>query len=70
VPCREEPSRTYHLRDGRTVTIILRDSVVVEDPYMNIARARALEARTGSDVTYGRIDRDIRDNLIKTNLAI
>lgn len=68
--CRLEASRTYHLQDGRSVTVILRDSVVVEDPYMNMARARAYAVRTGDDQLPERVDKDIRDRLIKTNISI
>lgn len=68
--CREEYSRTYYLAGGRAVTVILRTTVVVEDPYLNLARAKGLSVRTGEAVIPDRIGRDIRDRLIKTNISI
>lgn len=68
--CRDEYSRTYYLANGRTVTVILRTTIVAEDPYLNLARAKALSVRTGEDVIPDRIGRDIRDRLIKTNISI
>jgi hypothetical protein len=51
------------------MTVILRDTLVVEDPYINLARAKALSVRTGEPNTSDRIPRVIKDYLIKTNIT-
>ena len=68
--CRTELSLTLPLANGRTVTTILRDSVSPDDPYINLARARALEVRTGEPFNAQRVERSVKDVLIKTNITI
>jgi hypothetical protein len=52
------------------VTVIVRDSVVPEDPYLVLARAKALSIRTGEPFNASRTTRPIKDLLIKTNISI
>jgi len=68
--CRIEAERRYTLANGRVVTVILRDSIVPEDPYLNLARAKMLSIRTGEAFDANRISRQIKDYLIKTNVSI
>ena len=68
--CRVEAYRRYPLANGKVVTVILRNSVVPEDPYLNLARAKALSVRTGEAFDSNRIPRRIKDALIKTNITI
>jgi hypothetical protein len=68
--CREEYERRYPLANGRIVTVIVRDTVVVEDPYLNLARAKALSVRTGEAYDADRTTPAIKDHLIKTNVSI
>ena len=68
--CREEYKRTYALANGRMVTFIIRKTLVPEDPYMSLARAKALSVRTGEEYASDRVDKTIRDHLIKTNVEI
>jgi hypothetical protein len=68
--CRAEYERRYCLRNGRIVTIILRDTIIIEDPYLNLARAKALSVLTGEAFDSNRISRPIKDCLVKTNLSI
>lgn len=68
--CRLEAERVYKLAGGRTVRVILRDSIVPEDPYLSIARAKALSVRTGEALDVDRTPRIIKDFLIKTNISI
>lgn len=68
--CREEYRRSYSLADGRRVTYIIRESVIPEDPYLSLARAKALTVRTGEAFASERVSKEIRDYLIKTNIAI
>lgn len=66
---RTEVSQSFSLANGRLMTVILRDTLVVEDPYINLARAKALSVRTGEPNTSDRIPRVIKDYLIKTNIT-
>lgn len=68
--CRIEEERVYPMANGRIVTVILRNSVVVEDPYLSLARAKALSVRTAEAFDSDRTSRAIKDHLIKTNVSI
>jgi len=68
--CRVEGERRYTLANGRVVTVILRNSIVPEDPYLNLARAKMLSVRTGEAFDANRISKTIKDYLIKTNVSI
>ena len=68
--CRLELERRYPLANGRIVTVTVRDSVVPEDPYLVLARAKALSVRTGEAFNASRTNRSIKDFLIKTNISI
>jgi hypothetical protein len=66
---RNEVSQSFSLASGRLMTFILRDTIVPEDPYLNMARAKALSVRTGEPYDADRIPRSIKDYLIKTNIT-
>lgn len=68
--CRVELERRYPLANGRVVTIVVRDSIVPEDPYLVLARAKALSVRTKEAFSAPRTTRSIKDFLIKTNVSI
>lgn len=68
--CRLEEERRYPLANGRIVTVILRNAIVVEDPYLNLARAKALSVRTAEAFDADRTSPAIKDHLIKTNVSI
>jgi hypothetical protein len=68
--CRLELERRYPLANGRVVTVIVRNSVTPEDPYLVLARARALSVRTREAFSGERTKRSIKDFLIKTNISI
>jgi hypothetical protein len=68
--CRTVLTRKFPLATGRIITIILRDRLSCDDPYINLARAKALSLRTGESFNSNRINRSIRDSLIKTNISI
>lgn len=68
--CREEYKRTYALAGGRMVTFIVRRTLVPEDPYLSLARAKALSVRTGEEYASDRVSKAIRDHLIKTNVEV
>ena len=68
--CRIEAERRYPLANGRVVIVTLRNTVTVEDPYLILARAKALSVRTGESILADRTSRSIKDYLIKTNISI
>lgn len=68
--CRLEAERVYPLANGRVVTVTLRKTVTPEDPYLVLARAKGLSARTGEPVDADKTPRSVKDYLIKTNISI
>jgi hypothetical protein len=68
--CRLEMERRYPLANGQIVTVIIRNSVTPEDPYLVLARAKALSVRTSEGLNAERTTRTIKDFLIKTNISI
>jgi hypothetical protein len=50
--------------------VIVRSSVTPEDPYLVLARAKALSVRTSEAFSAERTKRSIKDFLIKTNISI
>jgi hypothetical protein len=66
---RDQYVQTFSLAGGRMVSVILRDTLVPVDPYINMARATALSIRTGEMYDSDRVDRTIKDYLIKTNVS-
>ncbi len=58
---------------GQRVTIIVRDTVVPEDPFLNMVRAAAYPYMMGGGSTrfpVPPVDKDIKDALIKTSMTI
>lgn len=55
---------------GRRVTIIIREDITPEDPYLNLARAAAYSIATGSVFPAPRVPRSIKDHLIRSNITI
>ncbi|CAB4130987.1 hypothetical protein UFOVP276_145 [uncultured Caudovirales phage] len=66
---RTEVIKSYSLANGRLFTVILRDTIVPEDPYINMARAKALSLRTGEPYDADRVDQSIKHYLIKTSIT-
>ncbi len=50
------------------VRVIVRDTVVVEDPYLNLVRAAAFQVSEGGAFPVPPVGRDIKNFLIKTEL--
>ena len=66
---RSEYVQVFSLSGGRMMSVILRDTLVPVDPYINMARATAFSIRTGEPYDSDRIDHKIKDYLIKTNIS-
>lgn len=54
---------------GRRVVVVVRQDLVVEDPYLNLARAQAYAIATGEPFPAPPVSRSIKDYLIRTNLG-
>lgn len=68
-PCRQEVRATVR-KDGRLYTIVIRDKVVVEDPYFVLVKAAAF-AISQSEPYMGRsTPRAVKDFLIKSNVVV
>lgn len=67
---RREARQSYPIANGKIVTVIIRDSVVPEDPYLVLAKAFALSVRTGEGFKAQQTPRRIKDALIKTTVTI
>jgi hypothetical protein len=55
---------------GQDITLILRDTIVPEDPYLNLARAAAYSKMTGKIFPAPRVPRSVKDHLIRLNVSI
>ena len=59
---------------GQRVTVIVRNTIVPEDPYLNMVRAAAYPYMMGGgpDARYPvpPVDKEIKDALIKTSMTI
>ena len=69
-PCRNELITRYPMADGTVRTVIVRDSVVIEDPYLKLVRAKLLSIRTGKEFGADVTPRAIKDVLVKQNIQI
>ena len=67
---RQEGRRSYPIANGRIITVIVRDSVVPEDPYLVLAKAKAVSLKTGEAFKANQTPRRIKDALIKVNITI
>ena len=68
--CREEAVRRFPIANGIVVTVTLRNSLVPEDPYLVLAKAKAYSTKTGSAYNAPKTPRSVKDILIKTNISI
>lgn len=60
----------YPMRDGRTLTVYVRDTIVVEDPYLKLVKAKLFSIRSGNPFLADMTDRAVKDALIKVNIQI
>lgn len=63
--------RVTHMTVGNyKVRVIVRDTIVVEDPYLNLVRAAAFQVSEGGPFPVPPVGRDIKNFLIKTELEV
>ena len=68
-PGRQEIPITLR-KDGRLYRFIVRDKIIIEDPYLMLVKAMAFAIATGEPFNGSPPDRAIRDFLIKSNVVI
>lgn len=68
-PKRTEVSITLE-QDGRLYTMVVRDKIIVEDPYLLMVKATAFAIKEGEPYNAQRTPRDIRDFLIKNDTVV
>lgn len=68
-PCRTEVVRTFR-KNGRLYRVVLRDKIVVEDPYLVMVKAFAFAIQQGEPYMGVPPPRTIRDFLIKSSVVI
>jgi len=68
------PGRTENIRrfikNGKVYTMVWRDKVTIEDPYLVMVKAAAYAIRMNEPYGARTPRRDFRDFLIKNNLII
>lgn len=70
IPVRNEVIIRFPLADGTIRTAIIRDKIVVEDPYLKLVRAKLHSIKVNSDFAAELTTRKIKDALIKQNIQI
>lgn len=68
-PCRQEVKATVR-KNGRTYTIVIRDKVVVEDPYFVMVKAAAFAIQENEPYMGRSTPRGVKDFLIKSNVVV
>lgn len=66
---RREDRRRF-LKNGKIYTMVWRDKVVIEDPYLVMVRATAYAIRTNEPYGARTPRRDYRDYLLKSSVVI
>ena len=57
-------------KNGRLYTLVMRDKIVVEDPYLVMVKATGFAVQQGETYPGTPPARGIRDFLVKTNVVI
>lgn len=68
-PCRKEV-RIVFKKNGRLYTMVLRDKISVEDPYLTMVKAAAFAIRTSEPYVMQPPPRKVRNFLINSNVVI
>ncbi len=68
-PGREEVPITLK-KDGRLYRFVVRDKIVVEDPYLVLVKAAAFAVAEGEPYAGLPPERSVRDFLLKQNVVI
>lgn len=68
-PCRKEV-RIVFKKNGLLYTMVLRDKIAVEDPYLTMVKAAAFAIRQGEPYVMQPPPRKVRNFLIRSNVVI
>lgn len=68
-PCRTEVPITIR-KFGRLYKFVVRDKIVIEDPYLMMVKAAAFAIAQGEPYAGLAPERAVRDFLIKSNVVI
>lgn len=68
-PCRQEVRATIR-KGGRLYTMVIRDKVVVEDPYFVMVKAAAFAISQNEPYMGRSTPRAVKDFLIKSNVVV
>ena len=67
---RVEVALSYSLQNSRIVTFIVRDKIAPDDVIMNRCRAKLLALRVNEVLDIVPVSRNVKDLMIKTNVAM
>lgn len=70
VPIRNEIYLNYPLDNGTVRRMVLRDTLVIYDPYLKLVEAYCHAVKTGNEFGSKVTSRSIKDDLIKINIQI
>ena len=70
VPVRNELVISFPLADGTIRRAIIRDKIVVEDPYLKLVRAKLFSIQQNDEFAAELTTRKIKDALIKQHIQI
>lgn len=68
-PCRQEVKATIR-KGGRLYTLVIRDKVVIEDPYFVMVKAAAFAISQNEPYMGRATPRAVKDFLIRSNVVI
>lgn len=68
-PCRKEVTARFKYK-GNLYTLVMRDKILIEDPYMVLVKAMAYATRTGGPYQGRIVPRSVRDFLIKSTVQV
>jgi hypothetical protein len=66
---RIEVALSYTLQNNRQVTFIVRDKISPDDVIVNRSRAKLLALRASETLDIVRVSRNVKDLMIRTNVA-
>ena len=70
VPVRNEVTISFPLADGIIRRAVIRDKIVIEDPYLKLVRAKLFSIKQNDDFAAELTTRKIKNALIKQNIQI
>lgn len=69
LPCRQEVRATVR-KDGRLYTIVMRDKISIEDPYLTLVKAAGFAVDQEEPYMGRLVPRSVRDFLLRSSVVI